>query len=376
MAPVLGPTLGGWITDNSSWRWIFLINVPVGIVHLLRGGAPGRGPALGEGAASTAACDYIGLALIALGLGCLQVMLDRGEDDDWFGSRFDPAVRAADRRSGLVGAVVLAATWTRQPVVDLRVLKDRNFAVGSLMIFGMAAMLYSSAVLIPQLAQSVLGYTATLAGCVLSPGAVLVVLLIPLVSRVTAAPGADALRSCCSASSAWRLALLYSSHLTPQIDFGTLALMRAGASLRAGLPVRADQHDRLFHPAAGAERRCRGAVRDVPQRRRLDRHFGGDGAGDQRTQADMAHLAAHLTPYSPGYLADLRSRTDALVALGNAPAEAATRASGMLFRALGQQAQVLAYSNVFMYCAVMALAAAPLALLFSAKRAAGGAGGH
>ncbi len=128
VAPVIGPTLGGWITDNYSWRWIFLINCR-SASHRLRGRRPGRGPALGRARPQHVRIDYIGLGLITLGLGCLQVMLDRGEENDWFTSGFilTFAILAA---IGILGAI----TWLlyAEPVVDLRVLKDRNFAMGSM----------------------------------------------------------------------------------------------------------------------------------------------------------------------------------------------------------------------------------------------------
>lgn len=134
------------------------------------------------GARGSLRTDYVGLGFIVLGLGCLQVMLDRGEDDDWFGSSFIRllAVLAA---VGLVGAVYWLL-YAKRPIVDLRVFKDRNFAVGALMLFAMAMVLYASTVSIAQLAQQQFGYTATWAGLVLSPGAAALILIIPLVTRV------------------------------------------------------------------------------------------------------------------------------------------------------------------------------------------------
>ena len=171
VAPVFGPTIGGWITDNFSWRWVFLINVPIGaltalaVMHLV------EDPPW-EKVKRAVSFDFAGIGLIALGLGSLQVMLDRGEDDDWFSSPFI-CTFAALAFIGVAGSVAWLL-YARKPVVDLRVFKDRNFTLGCLTIAAFASVLYASAVLIPQFTQQHLGYTAMLSGMVLSPGSIAV----------------------------------------------------------------------------------------------------------------------------------------------------------------------------------------------------------
>jgi len=228
VAPAIGPALGGWITDNYSWPWIFFINIPVGVLtffavmHLVEDPSWTRARGL-------ARIDVIGLSLITLGLGCLQIMMDRGEDDDWFGSNFI-LLFAALSALGILGAIAWLL-YEKRPVVNIRVLGDRNFAMASILMAAMGFLLYGTAVAIPQLAQQVLGYDATLAGLVLSPGAALLIILIPIVERLQRvvptkyiiATGFFILGS----------AMFYSHRLTPNVSFNELVIMRAAQA--AGL---------------------------------------------------------------------------------------------------------------------------------------------
>ena len=183
-APIIGPTLGGWITDTYSWRWMFLINIPIGLVALPAIAALVEDPPWVERErARWVDIDYIGIGLIALGFGALQIMLDRGEDADWFGSSFIVlmavlALLGLVRRERLAGGAGAAAGGA------IGVFLDRNFAVGSVAALAMFAILYSSAVLIPQLSQTQFGYTALWAGLLLSPGGFVVLFLIPIVGRL------------------------------------------------------------------------------------------------------------------------------------------------------------------------------------------------
>jgi DHA2 family multidrug resistance protein len=359
VAPVLGPTLGGLITDNASWRWIFLINVPVGIFTFFAVTALVEDPPWA--AKLKVGIDYIGLSLIAIGLGFMQIVLDRGEDEDWFSSGFIVAC-ACIAAIGIVGAVCWLL-YAQKPVVNIRVLKDRNFALGSLMIFAMAAVLYSSAVVIPQLAQTVLGYTATLAGYILSPGALMVVFAIPFVGKLM--PLVPLKYMIGLGFTILGCSLLYSNTLTPDVDFFTLASMRAAQTV--GLAF-------LFVPISVI------AYATLPKEQNGDaaalftmfRNVAGaigislaSAMVTSRSQVRTAHLASHLTPFNQNYLDLVQTNKNALVALGYSKAEAGSRAVGMVYQTLHTQASVLAYSDVFLFCAGLAFAVVPLTLLFS-----------
>lgn len=184
VAPVLGPTLGGWITDNYSWRWIFYINVPVGIVclmlaqsllhdppHLVRLRESRRGKPF--------QIDYIGLALISLGLACTEILLDKGQQEDWFSSRLIVGLT-------IVGGLSLffAVIWELDhphPILNLRLLAERNFMLCCIIAVGLYACIYACNVLLPQLMQTMMGYSPTMAGLILSPAGIFTMVLVPFV---------------------------------------------------------------------------------------------------------------------------------------------------------------------------------------------------
>jgi MFS transporter, DHA2 family, multidrug resistance protein len=184
-APAIGPTLGGWITDNYSWRWIFYINVPVGILAVLLVSQLIQDPPyLSKLKKLTARFDYVGFGLLVIGVAALQIALDKGQEDDWFGSHFITTliILAA---VGLVSLVVWE--WRhKEPVVDVHLFRLFNFASCSLMMFVLGIVLFSSTVLLPQFLQTLMGYTAEAAGMVLSGAAILLLFLTPVVGRLAA----------------------------------------------------------------------------------------------------------------------------------------------------------------------------------------------
>jgi MFS transporter, DHA2 family, multidrug resistance protein len=182
-APAVGPTFGGWITDNYSWRWIFYINVPVGILAVLLVYQLLQDPPdLSREKKGAGRFDYIGFALLAVGVGALQVALDKGQEDDWFGSHFITTLIVI----AVVGLVslVIWEWFHKEPIVDVRLFKNFNVASSNLMFFVVGVVLFSSTVLLPQFLQTLMGYTAEAAGMVLSGAAILLLFVLPLVGRL------------------------------------------------------------------------------------------------------------------------------------------------------------------------------------------------
>jgi DHA2 family multidrug resistance protein len=371
VAPVLGPTLGGWITDNFTWRWVFLINVPIGVLTTFAVISLVEDPPWEKKNKGKASTDFIGIGLIALGFGALQIMLDRGEDADWFGSS---SIIAA----GCIAAIGLssAVAWlfyTDRPVVNLRVFGDRNFALGSLTIAAFALILYGSAVLIPQLSQQHLGYTATLSGLVLSPGALCIIAIIPLVSRAMRYVQTRLILTL--GFFVLGCAMLYSRNITADIDFRHLVLLRAAQSVGIGF---------LFVPASTL------AYLTVPRNLQGDaaalftmfRNIAGSigislstAAIMTRTQAHMVYLAGHMSSTDPGYIDYLAKTTAAIKSYSLVAGNAAQAATGRLYQEMIAQAGLLAYMDVFFYCALIAFAFIPFTFLFSPAKASGGAAG-
>jgi DHA2 family multidrug resistance protein len=225
VAPAIGPTLGGWITDNYSWRWIFYINVPIGIISLLLTNRLVEDPPylVKERAKGRPKIDYPGLAMLVLGIGCLQVVLDKGQEKDWFSTTWITVL--------FVIAIYTLIAWVvweyyhPSPIVEIRLFRNRNFSVAMFFTFVLGIVLFGTTVVIPQFLQLLLGYPAVKAGEALAGGGFMMLLMMPiagqLVSRV------DQRYMMAFGFVATGLSLFYmATHLNLQIDFKTAALLR------------------------------------------------------------------------------------------------------------------------------------------------------
>ncbi len=347
VAPILGPTLGGFITDEYSWRWIFYLNVPVGMLafYLVKRLVQDPPHAMAKKAGSI---DYIGLGLIAIGLGALQIVLDKGQQDDWFDSSFIVMMTVIS-----VSCLTSAVTWIlrqKDPVVALPLLAKPGFGLSCVMIFFTGFVLYSSSALLPLLVQSQFGYDATLSGLVISPGGLFVVFLMPLSGKLVGKIQAKYMVMFGLFLSS--LGMWHTMHITPQADYATFAWMRITQVL--GLPF-------LFIPISTL------AFADIPKELSskasalysLSRNLGGS-AGiaivasyvSRHQQIRQAQLSEHLSPANINYSTLLAGYTQTFLDRGYDLAASGQLAMGRMYRELLRQAAILAYHDAFALLAV------------------------
>jgi MFS transporter, DHA2 family, multidrug resistance protein len=368
VAPTIGPWLGGWITDNFSWRWIFYINIPVGIVSLLLTSLLVSDPPYMKKAKASAGfrVDYIGIGLISLGLGSMQIILDKGQREDWLASGFIK-IFAVLMLVGLISAI-LWELRQKDPVVDLRMLKNRNFALATTAMFFLGFVLYSSTVLIPQMLQGLLGYTAEKAGLALSPGGAVIMLMMPVVGFLVSRVDTRFLISFgCIVSS---IALFAMAGWNLQLDYRHAVYGRMLQSL--GLAF-------LFIPINVS------AFAYVPKEKtnmgtgiiNLARNVGASvGIAtvttllERRTQAHTARLMEHVNPLSLAYQKMAAGFTTTFVSAGSTRAAASGRATGMIGGVVQRQAAMLAFLDNYKMLGVVFLMVLPVLLLLKRPKGA------
>ncbi len=377
-APAIGPTLGGWITDNFSWRWVFLLNVPVGALLTLLATQVLADPPefiarrrarLREGIR----LDYIGFALLAVGMCALQVVLDKGQEDDWFASSFitDLAIAAVIA----LGGFIIWELRRDDPIVDLRILANRNFAIGNLLMFMLGFILLGSTVLLPLFVQTQLGYTATDAGLVISPGGFAIMLLMPLVGALVSR--VDARFLIAFGLVATGLALLWMTRFDADIDYATVAWARVYQS--AGLAFLFIPINTVAYLGLTPEK-SNTASAIINMMRNIGSSVGISFATTliaRRQQYHQNMLIEHVTPYGSAYQAAIQHLQQAYLAGSANAADALHQAQAKLYALVQQQATALSYIDSFWIFGVTFLALVPLVFLMGKSvRGAGPAGGH
>ena len=321
MAPAIGPTLGGFITDNYSWRWVFFINIPVGIISLLLTSSLIKDPPAFVQEMQDARrsgklrIDYLGIGLVGLGLGCLEVVLDKGQEDDWFGSPFIVAFLTV-----AVVSLILAVVWELNhddPVVEIAMLKERNFGLSCALYLLLGMTLFGTTVLIPQMLQSLYGFTATQAGEALGPGALVVVVMAPIVVKLTPKIGAG--RVVCLGFFVVAMTLFHFSGFTLAADYKHFVYARMVQGFGIAL---------LFVPITQIAYSYLPANKNnkASSMTNLFRNQGGSfGIAfattmlSRRVQFHTNILASHVTPGSPQYLAFMQGLRSTLTHAGLSP---------------------------------------------------------
>jgi DHA2 family multidrug resistance protein len=374
-APAIGPVLGGWITDNYSWRWIFFINIPIGLLALFLSSRLVKDPSDFQTERASVRkngrlqIDGIGIALIALASACLEVTLDRGQIEDWFGSNLICAMLAI----AVIGWIA-AIFWEirlKEPVIDFRMLTNRNFAIAAILFFVFGFGLFGSTTLIPQMLQSLYGYRAIDAGLVLGPGALVITVLAPisaqLIQRQLVRPRLLIVVSLVIGAAA----MWYYSTLNLATNYGHYALARGFQGLGYGfffVPVNIIAYSQL-RPDQNNK---------ASSLTNLFRNWGGSfgiafitTASARRQDFHQSNLGAALGSTSRQLQDTASSMTDYLIHHGYSSADAASAALEYVYKQLHYQASLLAFMDCFRVIGWLTLAAVPLMLFVRSFKAGG-----
>ena len=366
VAPMLGPVLGGWLTDNYSWRWVFYINLPVGLASVMMTRLfifdppylkrPGRG------------IDYWGIGMLALGVGALQVVLDKGQEEDWFASNW--MLVLAMVAVGLLAMFVVHELRTRDPVVQLRVFRNRTYSAGVFLMTVMGFVLYGSMLLLPIMLQTLLGYPALNAGIAMAPRGLGSFLMMPLVGTMLGRFDPRKVLAVGLVGAAWTLYAL--SRLNLQAGYWDIFWPQfiQGASLAL-----------LFVPLTTAtmDPISREEIGNATSLFNLMRNLGGSigiASGTtflfRRQQMHTHLLGAHVNPFNPEtrmWVSGIQAR---MMSHAADPVLATRQSYGAIWGVVQQQAAMLSFVDTFRALAVVFLLVLPLLLLMRKPRHQGG----
>jgi DHA2 family multidrug resistance protein len=358
VAPAIGPTLGGWITDNFNWHWIFFINIPVGILSLfLTQRLVEDPPWLKEEKKSGIGVDYIGLALIIIGLGCFQMVLDKGQEDDWFSSHLITTLFCV--AVPILAAFFLWEWYHDHPIVDVRMLKNRNFGTAVFLSFVLGMVLFGSTVLIPQFLQASLGYTAERAGMALSPAGFVLVVMMPVVGLLLSTKiDPRLLVSIGFLGTALTLNLMTVINL--QIPFQTMVRLRM---------VQVVFMPFIFIPIStlnyvGVPREKSNQIAGMSN---FARNLGGSiGTSmlatylSRQNQGNLNKLGSHTDPSNPNFKQMLDGLMAMFAAQGYDAVTSSKKALAMMYQMVESQAGVISFMHAFWVMSVVIACLAPL----------------
>ncbi|MFZ5906174.1 MAG: DHA2 family efflux MFS transporter permease subunit [Nitrospirota bacterium] len=354
--PIVGPLLGGWITDNWSWHWIFFINVPIGIISILLTLVFIADPPYMK--RTRMKVDYWGLALLALGLGCLQIVLDKGQQENWFSSSFIFWLSGISAVS-LISFVVVELS-AKNPVVNLRAFRNISFSTGNVVMFLGFFNLFASIVLLPIYLQTLMGYTAFLAGFVLGPGGMATLIALPLAGSLVNKVNPKALLAFGIVVNAYATHLM--SNFTLSADFHTVIWPRIVLGIGMGF---------FFIPLttmtmSGIRKEDMGNASAIYN---LLRNLGGSfGVAfvttmlSRRAQYHQSHLVEHLTPFDTAYNMTSEQISRFLQHRGFESTLSEQGGLGVIYRELLRQASMLSFNDTFHLISIVMICVLPLVL--------------
>jgi len=364
LAPIIGPVVGGWITDNWSWRWVFYINLPAGILAVLMTMIFVHDPDYIRRAEFR--IDKWGLALLAVGLGALQIVLDKGEREDWFQSDF--IVILTITAVSALTAFVIVELRTEHPVVDLRVFRNQSFSAGTVIMFLGFFCLFGSIVLLPLYLQQLMGYTAFWAGLVLGPGGFASFFIMP-VAGILLKKGVKPRYLLIIGLAITAYAQWLMSQFNLQADFASVAIPRAVQGLGLGLffvPLSAAAYVNITREQTGNASGVFNLVRN------LGGSFGvafSTTILSQRAQVHQTFLSEHITPYNPA-LRDAWQQMSNVLQMHHLDASGPSGGLAVIYREVQRQASMLSFNETFFCLAIATFFLIPLTLLLRRGRSA------